>query len=70
MKQHDNTVPPKENDKFSATKPKDRECYNLTDKQFKMAFMKKFNELEKNQEGNTMTLGIKLMNRRSTLPKD
>lgn len=48
MKNHGNMVKQKENDNFPATKPKDMEYCNITDKEFTIAVMKKSNELQKN----------------------
>lgn len=53
-------------DNFPATKPKDMEYCNLTDKELKRAVIKKFNKLQENSKVNKMMSGI---NRRSTLPK-
>ena len=61
-------VSQKENDSFPTTKPKDMEYCDLTDTELKLAVMRKFNELQENL-GNTVISGIKLTNRRSTLPK-
>ena len=44
------------------------EYYNLTDKELKIAVMRKFSEHRETQKGNIMFVGIKLINRRSTLP--
>ena len=57
-----------ENDNFPATEPKGVGECNLTDKEFKIAIMKKTNELQENT-GNTISLGKKLMNGRSILPE-
>lgn len=45
MKKHGNTVSQKENDNSPATKLKDMEYCDLTDKELKIAVMKKFNNL-------------------------
>lgn len=68
MKNKSNTVSQKENDKFLATKCKDMEFYNVTDREFRTAVMKKLNELQENSGRQLNELGIKLM-KRSTLPK-
>ena len=48
MKNHGNMVSQKENDNFPATKHKDMEYIDLTDKEFKRAVMTKFSELQEN----------------------
>ena len=45
------------------------EYCDLTDREFKLVVMKKFNELQENSERQSMNSGIKLMKRRSTLPR-
>ena len=45
------------------------EVYNLTDREFKIAVMKKLKELQITPNASTMSSGIKVMNRRNTLPK-
>ena len=50
MKNHCNTVSQKGNDNFSAIEPKDMEYCYLPDKEFKIAVMKEFNELQENPE--------------------
>lgn len=47
---HDNTILKKENDKFSSTEHKEKEYCDPTDKELKITFMKKFNELQENSE--------------------
>lgn len=46
------------------------ESYNLTDKELKIAVMKKFSDHRETHKDNTMLIGIQLMKRRSTLQKD
>lgn len=53
-KNHSNMISRKENDNFSATQHKDKEYCNLTDKEFKIAVTKKFNEIQKTRKVNTM----------------
>ena len=48
MKNHGNIASLKENDSFPAAKPKDREYHALTDKEFRIAVMKKSSELQEN----------------------
>ena len=62
MKFQGNTVSQKETDNSPATKHKSIECCNLSDKEFKIAFMKKFNKLQENSD-NSVNSGIKLVNR-------
>ena len=50
MKNHGNIASLKENDSFPATKPKDKEYHALTDKEFRIAIMKKSSELQENSE--------------------
>lgn len=50
MKNNDNAILPKENDKFSSTEHKEEKYCDLTDKELKITFMKKFNELQENSE--------------------
>ena len=45
MKKHSNTVPQKENDNSPEIKLKVTEYCNLTDREFKISFMKKINKL-------------------------
>ena len=45
MKTHSNTIPQKEKDKSPETKLKVTEYFNLTDREFKVAIMKKLNEI-------------------------
>ena len=45
MKNHGNVMSQKENDNFLATKTKNVEYCDITDKGFKIAVMKKFSEL-------------------------
>lgn len=61
-------VAQKENDHFLATAPKDLEYCDITNKECEITIMKKFDKPE-NSEGNAMISGIKLTNRRSSLPK-
>lgn len=62
MKNH-NTVSQKDGDNSPAGAPKDMEYCNLTNNESKIPAYKKM------QKGNPLSLGIKLMNIRSTLPK-
>ena len=50
MKNYSNTAEKKENDKSPVTKPEATEDYNLNDREFKIAVIKKLNELQKNTE--------------------
>ena len=50
MKKHSNTVPQKENDNSPETKFKVMEYCYLTDREFKIAVMKKLNELQENSK--------------------
>lgn len=43
-------VPRKESDNFPVTEHKDMEYCELTDKEFKIAIMKKFSKLQENSE--------------------
>ena len=45
MKNHGSTVSQKETDNFPATEPKDMDYCNPTDEEFKIAVMKKINQL-------------------------
>lgn len=45
MKKHGNMLSPKENDYSPTTKLRDGEYFHLTDKEFKIALLKKFSEL-------------------------
>ena len=49
-KNHSNMVSQNENDNSPGTEPKDTEYWNWTDKEFKIAVMNKFNELQENSE--------------------
>lgn len=44
------------------------EDFDLTDREFKIAVMKNSTSYKKTQRGNSMNSGIKLVNRRNTLP--
>ena len=46
MKNYSNTSEQKENDKFPETNPEGTEIYNLSDREFKIAVIKKLNELQ------------------------
>lgn len=63
-------VSQKENESFLATEPEDKGYCDLTDKELKKKLLRR-NSLsyKKTQKGNIMISGIKLMNRRSALPK-
>ena len=50
MKNPENMVSHKGNENSLATEIKDIEYCDLTDKEFKIAFMKKFNELQENSK--------------------
>ena len=63
MKKYINAPDQKENDK-AETNSEDTEIYNLNDREFKIAIIKKFNNLQDNTE-NSMSSGIK----QNSLPK-
>lgn len=56
MKNHSNTVPQKENSNSPETKLTVIKYYNLTDKEFKMAVMKKLRKLQEKSESQTNEL--------------
>ena len=66
MKNSSNKVLQKEKSNFLAAKPKDTEYCNLTDKELKIAVMKKFSELQENSKWQYNDLKNKI---RSILPK-
>ena len=43
-------TPPKKHNNFPVTNPKDMEICDLPNKEFKIAVLKKFNELQENTE--------------------
>ena len=65
------TISQKETDSYSEIKLKIMEYYNLTGRKFKITIMKKLSELQENFERqfSSVSSGIKLMNRRNTLPE-
>ena len=65
---HSNTVPQRENDRSPETKLKVMEYCNLTDREFKIATMKKLNEIQENSETQFSELKNKI-NEQNTLPK-
>ena len=68
MKNHCNIVSQEENYNSPATKPKGTKYWELGDKEFKIAGMKRFNKLQEHTESNLINSGIKLWNK-SSLPK-
>ena len=50
MKKYIKSPDQKENDKYPETNPKDTEIHNPNDKEFKIAIIKKLNELQENTE--------------------
>ena len=66
MKNSSNKVLQKEKSNFLAAKPNDTEYCNLTDKELKIAVMKKFSELQENSKWQYNDLKNKI---RSILPK-
>ena len=67
LKNHSNTVPQKENNNSPKTKLTDY-C-NPTDREFKIAVMKKFTSYKKTQKGSSVSSEIKLMNKRDNITK-
>ena len=59
----------KENYNAPATKLRGPQYCDLTDKEFKIAGLKNSISYKETQKGNSMNSGIKLKNRRSSLPK-
>ena len=50
MKKYIKSPEQKENDKCPENNPKNTEIYNLNDKEFKIAIIKKLNELKENTD--------------------
>ena len=67
MKNHSNNISQIENDSSPETKLNIIEYCNHTGREFKVALVKKLSELKENS-GSSMSLLIKLMNRRSISP--
>ena len=64
MKKYIKSPDQKENDQYPEINPEDVEIYNLNDREFKIAIINKFNNLQDNTE-NSMSSGIK----QNSLPK-
>ena len=71
MKNHSNTVTHThtQNDNSSETKLKVREYCNLTDREFKIAGMKKLNKLQENSKRHFNELRNKINEQRNNLSK-
>lgn len=66
MKNYGNIVLQKENNNKNQTSSHE---ILWSERQFKIAVMKKVNELEEIQKGSSMNSEIKLMNKKNSLPK-
>ena len=69
VKYHSNTVPQKENDNSPETKLKATEYCDLTDREFKIAVMKKVKELKENSDRQFNELRNEINEQRNTLQK-
>ena len=69
-KNHSNIVPQKENDNSPETKLKVMEYYDLTDREFKKAVMKKHNELQASSERQFSELRNKMKEQKEYFTKE
>lgn len=56
MKNQGNMTSSKDHNNFPATDSKDMEICNLLDKEFRVAVVRKLNNLQKHEKGNSMKL--------------
>ena len=70
MKNHSNTIPQKENYNSPGTKLKVTEYCDLTGREFKIALMKKLNELQENSERQFSELRNKISEQKEYFTKD
>ena len=68
MKSYSDTAEQTGSDSSPETRPQVTEVYDLTDKEFKTAVIKKLSKLRENSDS-SLSSGIKLVNRRNTSPK-
>ena len=68
MKNQSTTVSQKEDDNSSETKLKVMKGCDVTDIEFKIVVIKNSISCKKTQKGSSMSSGIKLTNKRNTLP--
>lgn len=68
MKNQDNVTPPKDYSNLPITKPKNIEICDFPDKEFKVAVLRKLNELQENAD-NSVISGKQYMNKMKSLTK-
>lgn len=68
MKKYINSPDQKENEKHLEINPEGTQIYNVNDREFKIANIKKLNELQENSDSSIKS-GIKLINRGNTSQK-
>ena len=70
LKSHNNIVSQKENDKSPETKHKVKEYYDLTDREFNTAVIKKLKELQENSQRQFNELRTKIKEQKKYFSKD
>ena len=70
MKNYSNMAEQKENDNFPEIKPEVTEDYNLTDREFKIAVVKKLNKLQENSERQSSELRNKINEQKEYFTKE
>ena len=68
MRNYSNNSEQRENDKSPETNPEVTEIYNLNDREFKIAVIKKLSELQENSERQFNELRNKINKQRNTSP--
>lgn len=69
MKNQGNTTPPKENNHFLVTDPKEMEICDFPDKEFKIVILRKHNDLHKSTEKNS-TKSLKTVHKQNEKLKE